>query len=114
MLGVKENTKTHELFVIGLKDAQKMLDDFVNAANSTDKLSHPIFSDENLRIETIRGREVVVIEVPRVKRRLRPIYEGRDPFKGTRCRTPISNRAGVSCSDGLSKAWSSSIRAASA
>ena len=83
VLGVKENTKTHELFVVGLKDAQKMLDDFTNAANSADKLSHPIFSDEHLSIETIRGREIIVIEVPRADRRVRPIYEGHDPFKGT-------------------------------
>ena len=83
VLGVKENTKTHELFVVGLKDARKMLDDFTNAANSTDKLSYPIFSDEHLSIETVRGREVVVIEVPRADRRIRPVYEGHDPFKGT-------------------------------
>ena len=80
---MKENTKTHELFVLGLRDARKMLDDFVNAANSTDKLSYPIFSDEHLSIQTIRGREVVAIEVPRVERKLRPVYEGHDPYKGT-------------------------------
>ena len=83
VLGAKENTKTHELFVVGLKDAQKMLDDFTNAANSADKLSYPIFSDEHLSIENIRGRKVIVIDVPRVDRRLRPIYEGHDPFSGT-------------------------------
>lgn len=83
VLGVKEDTKTHELFVLGLRDARKMLDDFVNAANSRDKLSYPIFSDGDLSIQTIRGRDVVVIEVPRAERRLRPVYEGHDPFKGT-------------------------------
>lgn len=83
VLGVKENTKTHELFVLGLKDARKMLDDFTNAANSTDKLSYPIFSDENLSIQTIGGREVIAIEVPRVESKLRPVYEGHDPYKGS-------------------------------
>ena len=32
VLGVKENTKTHELFVLGLKDARKMLDAARNKA----------------------------------------------------------------------------------
>ena len=36
VLGVKEDTKTHELFVLGLRDTRKMLDDFINAANSRD------------------------------------------------------------------------------
>ena len=91
VLGVKENTKTHELFVLGLKDAHKMLDDFVNAANSADKLSYPIISDEHLSIQTIRGREVIAIKVPRAEREQRPIYEGRDPFKGTYRRTFVGD-----------------------
>ena len=91
VLGVKENTKTHELFVLGLKDAHKMLDDFVNAANSADKLSYPIVSGEHLSIQTIRGREVIAIEVPRAEREQRPIYLGRDPLNGTYRRTFVGD-----------------------
>ena len=83
VLGVKENMKTRELRVLGVPDAQKMLEDFTNAANSADKLSYPVFSDEHLGIEDIGGKEVVVIEVPRVGRRHRPVYEGKDIFAGT-------------------------------
>lgn len=83
VLGVKENTKTHELYVVGVPDAHKMLEDFVNAAGSTDKLSMNVFDDRNARIETVGGRDVIVIEVPRVDRRLRPVYIGLDPLKGT-------------------------------
>ncbi len=83
VLGVKENMETHELRILGVPRAQKMLEDFANAANSADKLSYPIFSDEHLHLEKIDGKEVVAIEVPRVDRRHRPVYEGRDPFIGT-------------------------------
>ena len=83
VLGVKEDMKTRELRVLGVPNAQKMLEDFANAANSADKLSYPIFSDEHLRIEIIDGKEVIAIEVPRVDRHHRPVYEGRNPFKGT-------------------------------
>lgn len=91
VLGVRENAKTHELFVIGLKDAHKMLDDFVNAANSRDKLSSMPFSDENLSIKKLKGREVIVIEVPRASRRARPLYVGHDPFTGTYRRTFVGD-----------------------
>ncbi len=83
VLGVKENMNTRELRVFGVPNAQKMLEDFINAANSADKLSYPILTDEHLRIEDIGGREVIVIEVPRVDRHHRPVYVGRDPFVGT-------------------------------
>lgn len=83
VLGVKENTKTHALHVVGVPDAHKMLEDFVNAAGSTDKLSLNMFDDRNARIETVDGRDVIVIEVPRVDRRQRPVYIGPDPLKGT-------------------------------
>ena len=42
VLGVKENMETRELRVLGVPNAQKMLEDFTNAANSADKLSYPI------------------------------------------------------------------------
>ena len=83
VLGVKENTKTHELFVTGVPDAHKTLEDFLNAAGSSDKLSLNMFDDSNAYATTINGRSVVVIEVPRVNRRFRPVFTGPDPFRGT-------------------------------
>ncbi len=83
VLGVKENMETRELRVLGVPNAQKMLEDFTNAANSADKLSYPIFAEEHLHLEELDGKEVITIEVPRVDRHHRSVYVGRDPFSGT-------------------------------
>ena len=96
VLGAKENMKTRELRVLGVPDAQKMLEGFTNAANSSDKLSYPIFSDEHLGIDEIDGKEVVVIEVPRVSRRHRPVYEGRDIFEGRVTTKALVEATGIS------------------
>ncbi len=82
MLGAKErNDGTLE--VVGLGDADRMLDDFWNAAHSTDKLSYYAMSDRDASIESTDGKDLILIEVPRADRRLRPIYVNGNPVTGT-------------------------------
>ncbi|BCA87613.1 transcriptional regulator [Adlercreutzia hattorii] len=82
VLGAKER-KDGTLEVEGLGDADKMLDDFWNAAHSADKLSYCVMSDRDVSIESIEGKELIVIEVPRADRRLRPVYVNGNPVTGT-------------------------------
>lgn len=82
VLGAKEH-KDGTLEVVGLGDADKMLDDFWNAAHSIDKLSYCVMSDRDANIKSVDGKELIVIEVPRADRRLRPIYVNGNPVTGT-------------------------------
>ncbi len=85
MLGAKER-KDGSLEVVGLGDADKMLDDFWNAAHSTDKLSSCVMSDRDANIESVESKELIAIEVPCADRRLRSIYVNGNPITGTyRC-----------------------------
>ena len=86
ILGAKER-KDKTLEIIGLADAHKMLDDFWNAAMSKNKLSAKFLQDENVYIDSIDGKDVIVIEVPLAKRILRPIFLNRDILGETWRRT---------------------------
>ncbi len=82
VLGVKEN-KDGSLEVVGLDDADKMLDDFWNIAHNPNKLEPCILSDRDVSIENINGRDVLVIDVPRADRHLRPVFINGNPNSGT-------------------------------
>lgn len=82
VLGAKEQ-KDGALEVSGLSDADKMLDDFWNAAHSPDKLYPCILSDKDARIVDVDGAQLIVLDVPRADRHLRPIYINGNPMTGT-------------------------------
>lgn len=86
VLGVRDR-KGHPLEVTGLPDAHKMLDDFWNAALSKDKLSARFLQDGDVRIEDVDNKEVIVIEVPRVSRLMRPVFLKKDILGETWRRT---------------------------
>lgn len=82
LLGVAER-KDKTLEAVGLKDAHRMADDFWNAAHSPDKMSPCVLADKDVRIESVEGKDVLVIEVPRAKRQQRPVYVNGNPVRGT-------------------------------
>ncbi|WP_165046224.1 RNA-binding domain-containing protein [Adlercreutzia sp. ZJ138] len=86
VLGAKERDNG-TLEVVGLSDAHKMLDDFWNAALSKDKLSARFLREEDAFIESLGDKEIVVIEVPRVNRFLRPVFLNKDILGETWRRT---------------------------
>lgn len=86
VLGVKES-HDGSFELVGLKDARKMLDDFWNAALSKDKLSARFLGDEDARVETVDGKDVIVIDVPRVSRLMRPVFLKKDILGETWRRT---------------------------
>ena len=69
--------------VVGIKKADKVLDDFWNAALSRDKVSARFLKDGDASVEEVDGKSVVVIRVPWVDRRMRPIFINDDIFGGT-------------------------------
>ncbi|MCC8119192.1 MAG: putative DNA binding domain-containing protein [Bacteroidales bacterium] len=83
LLGVAENKKDGTLTVEGLKDPQKTKKDFWNMVNNRQKVCLNILADSQVHLEDIEDKTILVVEVPRVERLLRPIYKGMDPRTGT-------------------------------
>lgn len=86
LLGAKER-EDKTLEVVGLADADKMLDDFWNAAMSKDKLSARFLRDDDARIEAVGDKSVIAIEVPRVDGAMRPVFLNKDILGETWRRT---------------------------
>lgn len=82
VLGVNEKEHGH-LVVEGLKDAYKTIKDFWNTVNNRQKVSSNILTDSMAYVDSIEGKDVIVIHVPRAERTSRPIYVGADPRTGT-------------------------------
>lgn len=80
MLGVKE--ENHKFSVVGVDDARKILTDFWNTVHG-DKVSAVVVYEHDVRIETVGGKQIVVVEVPRADRADKPVYVGEDVYKGT-------------------------------
>jgi len=82
LLGVKERDD-HSLYVVGLKDAEKMKKGFWNMVNNRQKISVNLMTERRVRIEQVDGKDIIVLEVPRAERTSRPVYKGMDPRNGT-------------------------------
>ncbi len=82
VLGAKERTD-HAIEVVGLEDAFKLKTDLWNLLNNRQKVSVNLLTDGLLRIESIEGKDVIVMDVPRADRTSRPVYCGMDPRSGS-------------------------------
>lgn len=82
LLGVEE-LEDHSLRAIGLKDAVKMEKDFWNKVNSRQTISVNLLTNKMVRIESVDGKDILVIEVPRAERTMKPVYKGQEPKNGT-------------------------------
>lgn len=81
VLGVKEDNGVR--VIEGVENAEKVRADLWNAANNPDKVSDNVLSNKRVYSLEIDGKELVVTEVPRADRRVKPVYVGSDVFKGT-------------------------------
>ncbi|MDE6522265.1 MAG: putative DNA binding domain-containing protein [Muribaculaceae bacterium] len=82
VLGVKEN-RDGSFFVEGLGNSHKLIKDFWNAVNNRQKVSCNILTDSMAYLDSVDGKDVIVIHVPRAERTSRPVYVGADPRTGT-------------------------------
>ena len=82
VLGVEEDKK-HQLHAVGVSDSEELIRDFWNTVNNQQKISLNILTDKMVYEYRIEDKTVVVIEVPRAEREMRPVYIGMDPMKGT-------------------------------
>ena len=79
MLGVMD-LADKSLSVINLTDPEKLVSDFWNTVNNREKISGSILLDKHVRIENVDGKKIVIIEVPRADRSLRPVFINKNPY----------------------------------
>ena len=82
VLGIEED-KNRQLHVIGVNNSDDLVRDFWNTINNPQKISLNILTDSMVSVQTIGDKQIIVIEVPRADREMRPIYVGTDPIRGT-------------------------------
>ena len=81
ILGVREKDGKRE--IEGLADTEKIVADLWNAVHNPDKVSANVLFNESIYPVDVDGKAVVVVEVPRAERTVRPVFVGSDVFKGT-------------------------------
>lgn len=84
VLGIKEVKKKSSLdFEIqGVENVDRQITDFWNTINSQ-KVSANILADENVYKISEGGKSVIVIHVPRADYKVKPVYVGENPLKGS-------------------------------
>lgn len=81
ILGIREKDGKRE--IEGLSDVEKMVADIWNAVNNAEKISANVLFNESVYPIEVDGKQLVVVEVPRAERTVRPVFVGADVFKGT-------------------------------
>jgi len=82
LLGIEE-LADKSLSVIGLSNPEKLVNDFWNTLHNQEKISTSILLDKHVRIEAVDEKKVIIIEVPRADRGLRPVFINKNPYTGT-------------------------------
>lgn len=83
VLGVEEDSNGKLCIKDGLKDASKMKETFWKLVNNRQKISHNIVLEKCVYILESDGKQILVVEIPRAERTVRPVYKGNDPRNGT-------------------------------
>ena len=83
LLGVLEDKKDRTLYPVDLPDPQRLIAQFLEGVNDARVVNKNILAKNDVRIDVVDGKEIVVIRVPRAKRIEKPIYIGGNPFLGT-------------------------------
>lgn len=83
VLGIKEDKTTKLCSLEGIENIDNILKDFWNTINNKEKVSFNILNNEDIEIEKIADKQVIVINVPRANRRNKPVYINNNPITGT-------------------------------
>lgn len=81
ILGIREKDGKRE--IEGLSDVEKTVADIWNAVNNAEKISANVLFNESVYPVEVDGKQLVVVEVPRAERTVRPVFVGTNVFKGT-------------------------------
>ena len=92
VLGAERDRETGMYHVTGAHGCEKMILDLWKMLDDPGRFSSNIFFKDHIYVKEISGREVVVIEVPRADRKIRPVFTGRDVFSGSYRRSTTGDR----------------------
>lgn len=81
-LGIEEN-KNHEFILRGIQNPEQLLKSFWDTIRNKNKVSNDILQDQNVLINTIDGKTILELTIPRADRHNKPIYIGNNPMTGT-------------------------------
>ena len=67
----------------GIKDVEQVRKQLWDGLNNPQRASANILADSDVTIEAWEGKSLIVVNVPRADRRVRPVYVGNNPKTGT-------------------------------
>lgn len=73
VLGVKEDRSTGAFFPEGVADAQGIIADFWSTLRNPQQVERDVMLFDGVSVETIDGKDFVIIEVPRAERSEKPV-----------------------------------------
>jgi predicted HTH transcriptional regulator len=80
VLGLRER---HGQFTVeGIANVAKVRKELFDSLNNRGKVSVNLLNDQTVREVTIEGRTLLVLEIPRARRKQRPVYLTTNPFSG--------------------------------
>lgn len=82
ILGVKEN-EDGSWCTTGLKDERKLLKDFWDTINNVTKVSQCILTEDDVETYSKDGDVIIVVNVPKADREIKPIFLNGDMMRGT-------------------------------
>jgi ATP-dependent DNA helicase RecG len=82
LLGVEESRKK-ELTIRGLTDPERYVSEMWEILNDRSRISENILQPDQIMIQEVEGKRIILLEVPRADRHQRPVYIGTDPFSGS-------------------------------
>lgn len=83
LLGVAENKKDKRLYPVDLPDPNRLVAQFWEGINDKRNVSANLLKKDDVTVEKVDGKEIVVICVRKAKRCERPIYIGNNPKTGS-------------------------------
>lgn len=81
VLGLKE--ENDRLVPLGLSSPTRMRKALFDGLNNRNKVSVNILREEDVTIEEVEGKRLLVVRVPKAPRKRKPVYINNDPLRGT-------------------------------
>jgi len=82
VLGAEEQSDGSLAFT-GIGDADALQSEFWDAINNPEVVNENILRNQDVEVVQIDGKDILLIHVPRAKRRRRPVFLGENPMTGT-------------------------------
>ena len=86
LLGVEENQeepdRSKRFSFLGVNNPTKVIKEFWDTINS-DKVNVNILRDEDVYVESVSGKSIIIISIPQAEYLNRPVFINGNPFKGT-------------------------------